>query len=610
MFRFLILLAGVLLSSADLFAQQNKRANIWYFGNNAGVDFSGGSPRSVSGSEMQQWEGCSSICDEEGKLLLYSNGIQIWNRNNQVISGDEPLGGNDTATQSVIILPKPGSKTIYYVFTTNTKLSCIIVDVTLNSGNGGIISRQILLESSTEKLTATAHCNQKDIWILSHEGGNNSFKCFLLTEKGLKKSTVDSRVGTAFDARRSLGHMKFSPKGDRLALAYFEKSIVELFKFDNQTGKVFSPTRLLDPDFSRGYGLEFSPNGKYLYVGKTLFPTAPIYQLNLSGSSSQEILRSKRVVGKIPSEYFGALQLGPDQKIYIARNGSNYLSIIHNPDHEGNGCAFEVDGLRINSGTVGIGLPNFPGSFLQELTTVRVASAGTCNDIILTAETTPVNDVFVYQWYKDGDPLRHATGKTYIPGSSGVYTVGVSRDCSDEMVISKPFQVHVLESNPKWIKLDCGSIMLEANANSNVKWSGTNITALNENEPLVNLVGSGQETYQLMVYDINNSCSMEKEVFVDFGKCDATVLIPDIFTPNGDQINDVFEVIISDGEGVQLKIYDRWGEVIYLAEKEGIRWDGKINGSDAMTGAYTYTLHYKNANGHDFTRRGAIILQR
>lgn len=609
MFRFLILLAGVLASTADLFAQQNKRANIWYFGNNAGVDFSGGSPRSVSGSEMQQWEGCSSICDEEGKLILYSNGIQIWNRKNQVISGDEPLGGNDTATQSVIILPKPGSKTIYYVFTTNTKLSCIIVDVTLNSGNGGIISRQILLESSTEKLTATAHCNQKDIWILSHEGGNNSFKCFLLTEKGLKKSTVDSRVGTAFDARRSLGHMKFSPKGDRLALANFDKSI-ELFKFDNQIGKVFSPTRLLDPDFSRGYGLEFSPNGKYLYVGKTLFPTAPIYQLNLSGVTSQEILRSKKVVGTIPSEYFGALQLGPDQKIYIARNGSNYLSIIHNPDLEGDGCAFEVDGLRINSGTVGIGLPNFPGSFLKELTTVRVASAGTCNDIILTAETTPVEEVFVYQWYKDGDPLRHATGKTYIPGSSGVYMVGVSRNCSDEMVISEPFQVHVLESNPKWIKLDCGSIMLEANANSNVKWSGTNITALNENEPLVNLVGSGQETYQLMVYDINNSCSLEKEVFVDFGNCDAKLLIPDVFTPNGDGVNEDFRIMIIGGIPAKLTIYNRWGEVMFVDQSSNPVWNGKIGGSQSENGAYTYIFEYRNESGQEFLKRGTILLIR
>ena len=47
------------------------------------------------------------------------------------------------------------------------------------------------------------------------------------------------------------------------------------------------------------------------------------------------------------------------------------------------------------------------------------------------------------------------------------------------------------------------------------------------------------------------------------GFCTATIFAPDGFTPNGDQLNDQFKVIVVNGTPIRLTIYDRWGSVIY-----------------------------------------------
>ena len=245
MSRLIFLFFVVFFLVFKTYAQESSRGNVWYFGYNAGIDFNGGSPKGLTDGKLSQWEGCASICDEKGKIVLYTNGIQIWNSSHQIISGDTPLGGNNTSTQSALIVAKPGNKNIYYVFTTNTELSSVVVDLSLNKGRGGVLSKTVIQNIATEKLAAVMHCNNTDIWILSHEAGNNVFKAFLLTKNGLQTSSVDSKIGTSFQRGNSLGYMKFSTSGDRLAVAIWNKRLYELFKFDAKAGVVSDPVSLI-----------------------------------------------------------------------------------------------------------------------------------------------------------------------------------------------------------------------------------------------------------------------------------------------------------------------------------------------------------------------------
>jgi hypothetical protein len=67
--------------SSLLFAQINKRVNVWYFGYNAGLNFNTGTPTPLTDGALSIWEGCATICDENGNLLFYTDGSSIWNKN-------------------------------------------------------------------------------------------------------------------------------------------------------------------------------------------------------------------------------------------------------------------------------------------------------------------------------------------------------------------------------------------------------------------------------------------------------------------------------------------------------------------------------------------------
>jgi hypothetical protein len=77
---FLLLLA---LSYTGLYAQ--REAAIWYFGNKAGLDFNSGSPVALTNGELITTEGCASFSDKDGRLLFYTDGTYVWNRNHQIM---------------------------------------------------------------------------------------------------------------------------------------------------------------------------------------------------------------------------------------------------------------------------------------------------------------------------------------------------------------------------------------------------------------------------------------------------------------------------------------------------------------------------------------------
>jgi hypothetical protein len=94
-----------------------KEGNIWYFGQNAGLDFNSGSPVALTDGMLNSIEGCASICDANGDLLFYTDGMTVYNKNHGVMPNGTGLLGNSSSTQSAIIVKKPMSNNLYYIFT-------------------------------------------------------------------------------------------------------------------------------------------------------------------------------------------------------------------------------------------------------------------------------------------------------------------------------------------------------------------------------------------------------------------------------------------------------------------------------------------------------------
>jgi len=87
--------------------------------------------------------------------------------------------------------------------------------------------------------------------------------------------------------------------------------------------------------------------------------------------------------------------------------------------------------------------------------------------------------------------------------------------------------------------------------------------------------------------------------------------VPDIFTPNDDGINDIFELkgqFIDKGE---VSIFDRWGNVLFHTDDWKKSWDGTdTNGRKMNNGHYTYQIKYSDTKKNFYIKSGAIFLMR
>lgn len=84
------------------------------------------------------------------------------------------------------------------------------------------------------------------------------------------------------------------------------------------------------------------------------------------------------------------------------------------------------------------------------------------------------------------------------------------------------------------------------------------------------------------------------------------LFIPNAFTPNGDGLNDTFGV---SGEAIKefhLKIFNRWGEVIYESNNVKDRWDGTYMGEKVPEGTYIYTVTAAGASGKRQSKEGRV----
>ncbi len=112
-----------------------------------------------------------------------------------------------------------------------------------------------------------------------------------------------------------------------------------------------------------------------------------------------------------------------------------------------------------------------------------------------------------------------------------------------------------------------------------------------------------------------NQCGISADsINLTFNICNCLVYIPNAFTPNRDNKNEVYnyEVNCTDFAG-RLEIYNRFGQRIFLSQDPNIGWDGTWDGQEAPEGAYIYVLKYSGYDNGKFAevkKRGSLLLYR
>jgi gliding motility-associated-like protein len=118
-------------------------------------------------------------------------------------------------------------------------------------------------------------------------------------------------------------------------------------------------------------------------------------------------------------------------------------------------------------------------------------------------------------------------------------------------------------------------------------------------------------TYTVTMIDLNG-CEYEDEITINV-EDNTNVYIPNAFSPNGDNLNDIFYIYGPESEVVNsLRIFDRWGEQVFLstngtAGDPSHGWDGTFNGERAPGGVYVYLAEI-TINGVTETRQGGITI--
>ena len=360
-----------IVCSQNGFSQPQRFYN-WYFGNKAGVNFSSGAPVALTNGQIITTEGCASISDASGNLLFYTDGVSVWNRNHIVMPNGSGLFGHASSTQSAIIVQQPGNANLYYIFTAANDagpngICYSVVNMTLAGGLGDVTAaKNVLIRTpSCEKLTAVRHCNNRDIWIVTHDWNANSYRTWLLTNTGLNTTPVVSSTGTVINGinQSSYGQMKANPDGNKLLVAHYGFGAgginkFELCDFNNSTG-VVSNSFVLGNE-TGAYGCEFSPDGRLAYGGTN---QGRLLQWNLCAGSNAAISSSMFVIGNF-GPFIGSLQLGPDNKVYVSRN-AQFLSVINNPNTIGAGCGFANGSISLSGRDSRMGLPNMASFYLR-----------------------------------------------------------------------------------------------------------------------------------------------------------------------------------------------------------------------------------------------------
>jgi gliding motility-associated-like protein len=243
------------------------------------------------------------------------------------------------------------------------------------------------------------------------------------------------------------------------------------------------------------------------------------------------------------------------------------------------------------------------GVSFSPLSFITPPVGGTCTPGSLLSPTISVDKPGVYEYFVKND----VTGCTEV-GSLSV-TPGIMKS---DFTASSQFGYAPLTVNFNNLSGSTGTL----NPTSNVisVWSfgnGTYSTSpSNSISPSATYVNPG--TYTVLLVSSKGECvdSTFKIITVDIP---SKLEIPNVFTPNGDNVNDVFFVKASNLTSIEAVIFDRWGTKVYdVVSKTGnIAWDGKnFKGVECAAGTFYYIIKAEGKDGTVYEKKGNVSLYR
>ncbi|HEY8402471.1 MAG TPA: hypothetical protein VIK89_14485, partial [Cytophagaceae bacterium] len=492
----LLLILGMLLPPIFSMAQGN--ANNWVLGSNVQLDFSTTPPTLIKLSfnpggtatidPGYNIESSTSVSDANGTLLFYSFGQFLYNGFDHTLVKSD-LGTTLDACQGNMVIPKPGTNNQYLLFTVDAIPNSCGGDAQFGSNRGAryytvtvnAATQSVTVDNGTpvpgapnsvvEGQAACPTSNPDEYWYVIHDASGNpaangNFKVYKVTSNGNVVFDHDETVGPTFGNCGAM-NIKFNSCYTQMAVA--AEGAVTLYSFDIATGTISNPSTASVPS---AYGLEFSPNGQYLYVSTGVGNSGETPRLLRFNGVNAGTLGTPTVIAAMdattmPGDLIsktGHLQLGPDGNIYsvnkkdynyVGATSPQYVGVILNPNNATptyNGQYIEINDT--NSGhqhlSVGMGLPTFLKSLVTSIAEVRIGSVNIDDESLCVGDnpTLSLNVVGGYtgtpSWKftpPSGSPVQNFTGTNANPNfnEQGDWTLEISLqdNCGTPKTVTK-----------------------------------------------------------------------------------------------------------------------------------------------------------------------------
>ncbi len=145
-------------------------------------------------------------------------------------------------------------------------------------------------------------------------------------------------------------------------------------------------------------------------------------------------------------------------------------------------------------------------------------------------------------------------------------------------------------------------------SNADITWSPTDgLSCTDCEDPTATPENSG---WYVVTATSQDGCSQSDSIYLEVIDPCGEVMVPTIFSPNNDGLNDELCVLGGCIETVTMQIFNRWGELIFEANEPAECWDGSYKGVMVNTGTYIYKLSGTREDGSSFEKAGNINVVR
>ena len=425
-------------------------------------------------------EGWATISDKNtGQLLFFTDAQTVYNIGFQQMPNGGGLNGGNEFPQSCLIVPQPGSSTIFYIFTDDlfdvNGLNYSIVDMSKDGGLGDVTIKNVFLDSSTYRLNAVYNTDGNFFWVIANDPVSDDFISFRLDSNGLNTTPILSPLHVLIDTiYRNAAYLKSSPDGEHVVCTFEgQPPVAALYNCDKSSGilnlETFLPVGNGDES---SYGASFSPDNSKVYISVTQVGASEIYQFDITSSDTNVIKASRITVASLNSfDRFAGMQMGPDEKLYITRESFDSLSVIDKPNLSGDSCQFIFD-------TIATPIENYIDDFNNNIDGLYYFATAPnitlTNNVACTKQATfTINTNRTYNYFTvyfgDGQSVNLdsiARTFTHQYDSAGTYTVKLytaigcvydsttttvtvtSEQCSQSLII--PTIIYSAGSQTKW----------------------------------------------------------------------------------------------------------------------------------------------------------------